>query len=161
MDLDELTAIFADLGARDPESWASSQVTEEINQLGRFLVLKGGWQAVVDDDDTSWIDRLVEQTPIDSDRPYDGAAHAIRRMLDAGVDRNDINQLVRNKQASVLFSVFYLLSDPSMVDGNTYQHWGLFEVDEGGQPLRPIGMLHESVLGTDPTGREMRPRPSR
>ena len=32
------------------------------------------------------------------------------------------------------------------------------EVDEGGQPLHPIDGLHESVLDTDPTGREMRPK---
>jgi hypothetical protein len=34
----------------------------------------------------------------------------------------------------------------------------LFEVSEDGTPGRPIGGLHESVLETDPTGREMRPK---
>jgi hypothetical protein len=38
--------------------------------------------------------------------------------------------------------------------------WALFEVDDNGRPLREIGMLQESVLETDPTGREMRPRSS-
>jgi hypothetical protein len=36
--------------------------------------------------------------------------------------------------------------------------WGLFQLDEEGNPLAPIDFLHESVLGMDPTGREMRPR---
>jgi hypothetical protein len=36
--------------------------------------------------------------------------------------------------------------------------WGLFEVSEDGKVGRPIQGLHESVLQTDPTGREMRPK---
>jgi hypothetical protein len=37
--------------------------------------------------------------------------------------------------------------------------WGLFRVGETGDPIQPrIGGLHESVLETDPTGREKRPR---
>lgn len=159
MDLDQLTAIFADLGAPDPESWAASQLNEGINQLGRFLVLKGAWQGVVDDDDTAWIDRLVETTPSDRDRPFDGIAHALRNMLAVGVDRRDIIQLVRGMQVQALFALLYLIDDPGVVSGNSYQSWALFEVDEDDQPLRPIAGLHESVLQTDPTGREMRPHP--
>jgi hypothetical protein len=37
-------------------------------------------------------------------------------------------------------------------------NWELFEVDSTGKPLHPVDGLHESVLDTDPTGREMRPR---
>jgi hypothetical protein len=36
--------------------------------------------------------------------------------------------------------------------------WVLAQVDEDGDLIGPIGGLHESVLETDPTGREMRPR---
>jgi hypothetical protein len=36
--------------------------------------------------------------------------------------------------------------------------WGLFELDGEGNLGRPIGGLIESVLETDPSGREMRPR---
>ena len=158
MNHEELRAAFTELGAADPEEWAASQTEEDINQLGRFLFLKGGWQAVVDDDDTSWIDRLVVETPEDRVQPFDGIAHALRNLLAAGADPNDLNQLVRGMQADALFQFCYLLDDSSVVDGNTYQDWGLFEVDEDGQPLAPIDGLHESVLETDPTGREMRPR---
>jgi hypothetical protein len=35
--------------------------------------------------------------------------------------------------------------------------WELFEVDDMGNVGRRIGGLHESVLETDPTGREKRP----
>lgn len=36
-------------------------------------------------------------------------------------------------------------------------NWTLFEVTDEGEPLHPIGGLHESVLDTDPSGREMPP----
>jgi hypothetical protein len=36
--------------------------------------------------------------------------------------------------------------------------WGLFLIEESGVPGARIAGLHESVLETDPTGREMRPR---
>jgi hypothetical protein len=35
---------------------------------------------------------------------------------------------------------------------------GLFQTDDDGQPVVPITGLHESVLDTDPTDREMRPK---
>lgn len=35
--------------------------------------------------------------------------------------------------------------------------WTLFLVDENGTPIVPVDALIESVLETDPTGREMRP----
>lgn len=160
MEMEELTAVFAELGARDPGSWAESQINEGINQLGRFLFLKGAWDLVVDDADTSWIDRTVERTPLSGDGPYDGIGHALRQLLTAGADMDDINQVVRGKQAELLFGLCYLLADPSSVAGNVHQQWALFEIDENDRPIRLIDMLHESVLDTDPTGREMRPRPA-
>jgi hypothetical protein len=159
MDTDELTRIFTQLGAPDPEGWAASEITEGINQLGRFLFLKGAWSHVVADDDTTWMDRSIEGTPVGRDRPFDGVAHALRRLIDAGADRNDLNQLVRGMQVELLSGVCSLLDDAAAVEGNQYQHWVLVGVDSAGGPGRPILGLHESVLETDPTGREMRPRP--
>jgi hypothetical protein len=36
--------------------------------------------------------------------------------------------------------------------------WALVQIGDDGDVLGNIGGLHESVLETDPTGREMRPR---
>ena len=157
MDEEELTATFARFGARDPEQWAGSEIREGIPQLARFLFLKGVWQEVVDAGDPSWIDRVVANTPEDSDAPFAGTAHALRRLLEAGADRQDLHEVVRGMQAEMIFGLCYLLDDPGAVEGNDSVDWGLFELDEDDQPARGIGGLHESVLETDPTGREMRP----
>ncbi len=157
MDQEELTATFARLGARDPEQWAASEIQEGIAQLHRYVFLKGAWQEVVDAEDDSWIDRVIANTPEDSDAPFAGIAHALRRLLDAGADRRDVHDVVRGVQAELIFGLCYLLDDSDTVEGNDVVDWGLFELDEDEQPLRPITGLHESVLETDPTGREMRP----
>jgi hypothetical protein len=54
-DLNELTALFEKLGARSPESWARSQLSEGINQLQRFLFLRQAWSLILREDDTDWI----------------------------------------------------------------------------------------------------------
>lgn len=79
-------------------------------------------------------------------------------MLAVGVDKQDINEVVRGMQAALLSNVCYLLDDPAIVEGNAYQAWRLFEIDDEGRPVQPISGLNESVLETGPTGREMRSR---
>lgn len=160
MNKDDLTSIFRNLGAGDPESWADSEVSENIPQLARFMFLKGAWQRIVRDDDTQWIDDVLQNVPAESNDPYAGAAHAVRQMLDAGVSKLAIAQLVRATQAEFLFDLCYMLDDSSSVDGNDdYVDWSFVELDADGNPGRPINGLHESVLATDPTGREVRPHP--
>ena len=159
MEIDELTAVFEELGAPDPHGWARSEVTEGINQLGRYLFLKGAWEHVVDDEDTDWMDRTVQRTSPESDHPFDDVAHGLRRLLANGADKQDLQRVIRGMQVHLLFGLCYLLDDPGVVEGNVYKSWRLFEVDEDGAAGRVIGGLHESVLATDPTGREMRPRP--
>jgi hypothetical protein len=73
---------------------------------------------------------------------------------------------VRTMQYEILFSICYLMDDPHPATEGLENAppelssvgWALFEVDDQGHVGRPIGGLHESLLGTDPTGREMRPR---
>jgi len=62
-------------------------------------------------------------------------------------------------QWELLFGLCYLLDDPGDVEDEVKDMaWGLFQVDEDGRPIAAISSLHESVLETDPTGREMTPQ---
>lgn len=159
-DLDELTALFEKLGAREPASWARSQLEEGIPQLQRFLFLRQAWRNVVREGDTDWIQGEIQRAQQYPDRPYAGVGHALRRCLDKGVSAQDLNDIVRGMQTECLFNICYLLDDPMLTEKELVDFgWGLFQVDSAGNPIPPcIGGLHESVLGTDPTGREMRPR---
>lgn len=157
--LRELTELFRRLGAPEPESWASSQEEEGINQLARFVFLREAWRRVVPPDDPSWIEVSIEESRARPDDPGAGAGPALERMLSAGVDRQDIHELVRVMQWELLSSLCYLLEDPGELEPEIEGlAWALMQVADDGEVLDSIGMLHESVLETDPSGREMRPK---
>ena len=159
----EFTETFRRMGARDPESWAYSELSEGIPQLARFVFLRQAWSAVAKEDDDSWIDHLVAGADDGSEAPFGAVGPAIKRMLEGGVASNDIVDLVRFMQFEILFRVCYQLSDAGVIEGpdgtTTPLFWGLFQLDDQGNAISSIDALHESVLETDPTGREMRPRP--
>ncbi|GMU39129.1 MAG: hypothetical protein AMXMBFR58_38860 [Phycisphaerae bacterium] len=156
---DELAALFRKLGAPEPEGWARSQLSEGIPQLARFLFLRQAWRNVVKEGDPSWIDRYIERAQAHPGEPYAGVGHALKKLRGRGATDNEIIDLVRGMQAELLFSFCYLLEDPGDLEPEVADiGWVLAQVDDDENVLGTIGGLHESVLETDPTGREMRPR---
>ena len=159
-DPQELTELFRSLGCPRPAGWADSQSNEGINQLHRFLFLRQAWQQVITEDDERWIEREIGEATRSPAGPYAGVGHALSRLIELGASRSDIVDLVRGMQAQTLFGICYLLDDPSISESDASDlGWTMVESTEEGEPSdRPIEGLHESVLDTDPTGREMRPR---
>jgi hypothetical protein len=159
MRLEELTDLFRKLGARDPEGWARSQHDEGIDQLARFVFLRQAWKGVVSPDDMSWIDRTIENVKARPSDPGAGIGPALERLLAAGADRKDIHEVVRVMQYELLFSLCYLLDDPGALEPELADlSWRLVHTNEEGETIGTIGGLHESVLDTEPAGREMRPQ---
>ncbi|MEW5927729.1 MAG: hypothetical protein AB1941_09595 [Gemmatimonadota bacterium] len=157
--LPALTKLFAKLGAPNPESWAESQIEEGIPQLARFLFLRQAWREVLPDGDTSWIDSWIEESRRSPDAPYAGVGAALARLRASGADDQDLTELVRGMQAQLLFALCYQLEDPGELEPEVQDVlWALVQVNQDGEVLGHISGLHESVLETDPTGREMRPR---
>ncbi|TLD70640.1 hypothetical protein FEM03_09990 [Phragmitibacter flavus] len=152
MTQDELTEIFRRLGVSNPASWASSQINEGIPQLGRFLVIRAMWDCVTRAGTTNWIDYELKHS---ADTPH---AKALQQMLDAGVSREAMTELVRFKQAESLREVCYLLEDYTSVPQNSnpdtgeeYVRWSLRQLDTEDQPMAwPIDGLHESFWSLDP-----------
>jgi hypothetical protein len=158
-EIKRLTELMRKLGARDPESWARSEVEEGIPQLARFLFLRQAWRSVVSEVDLSWIDRQISYAEAKPNEPYAGAGRALSSLRARGATDEELTDLVRSMQAEVLFHLCYLLEDPGEVEPDVeHVAWALVEVDEEGNARGAISGLHESVLETDPTGREMRPR---
>lgn len=158
-ELHELTELFRKLGAPEPENWASSQLREGINQLGRFLFLRQAWREVVPEDDQSWIQAEINHSDKEPGAPCSGIGSALKNLLAAGADPQDITDVVRVMQYNLLFRLCYLLGDPGELEPEVqHMSWGLVQLDEQGEVVARIDCLHESLLGMDPTGREMRPR---
>jgi hypothetical protein len=155
----QLAALFRKLGAIDPEEWAQSQIEEGIPQLARFLFLRQAWRLVVREGDSTWIGHALAHAEARPADPYAGAGHALRKLRDRGASDEELTDLVRAMQAELLFRFSYLLEDPGDLEPEVSDvSWSLVQTDSDGNVLNNISGLHESVLETDPTGREMRPR---
>jgi hypothetical protein len=158
-DLADLTERFTRLGAPDPAAWARSQINEGIPQLARYLFLRQAWRQVLDEDDREWIDRAIANSRRRPDAPFAGVGAALTRLRTAGASDQDITDVARGMQVELLHAICYLLGDPGSVEPEAAEiAWALVQVGPEGEILDGIGALHESVLETDPTGREMRPR---
>jgi len=111
------------------------------------------------DRDVKWIPTYIERARRDPTAPFSGVGQALERLLACGVALEDLTDLVRGMQAELLFEFCYLLEDPGDVPESVADvAWSLVQVTDDGDILGSIPGLHESVLDTDPTGREMRPR---
>jgi len=154
-----LAALFEKLGAGNPDGWARSQLEEGVPQLARFLFLRQAWRAIVDEGDSTWIATAITRAESKPDEPYAGVGHALRKLRGRGATDEELTDLVRGMQAELLFQLCYLLEDPGDVEPEVADvAWSLVQVDGDGNVLASVNGLHESVLETDPTRREMRPR---
>jgi hypothetical protein len=159
-ELRRLTAVFRDLGADDPESWALSELAEGIPQLAHFIFLKQAWSAIEDERETSWIDRYIEQGKGErAAKTFWGSlGGALERMRARGVADKDLATVVQAMQYLLLGSICGQLDDcdssPINARGDWPRvRWALFQVDSNGKPLKPLGGLHEYADSMDPTGR--------
>lgn len=160
--IQQYTAYFRAFGAANPELWARSQVEEGIPQYDRYVFLHTAWRQIIADGDTTWIELSIAAAQRHPRGPGAGIGPALERLLAAGADRMDLAEVVRVMQWEVLAGLMYQLADSGVVEYPSPTlprvDWALFAVDQEGRPLYPIDSLHESVLNTDPTDREMRPR---
>jgi hypothetical protein len=105
------------------------------------------------------IDARIDRAKNHPNEPGAGSGHALARLHAKGATDEELTDLVREMQAELLFTFCYLLEDPGDVEESVSDiAWALVQADDEENVLGKIGALHESVLETDPTGREMRPR---
>jgi len=156
-DLKSLTEVFRQAGAIDPEMWASSQIEEGINQLGRFSFLKTITSEWLKEDDFNWVDNQIEFNYSQPGDPCSQLPKALKEMLDKNINRETILDLIRVIQFNTLFHVCSTI-DRSFEADTPITSWALFEVDDDDNPKETLIGLHESLLEFDPSGKEMRPR---
>ncbi len=159
MNQEQLASLFRRLGAPNPDGWAASEVQEGIPQLARYLFLRQAWRQVIDESNPTWISEAIARARVYADEPFAGVGHALTRLREKGATDGELTDLVRGMQVQLLSALCYLLEDPGDVEPEvSHLVWALVQVGEEGEVLMSIEGLHESVLETDPTGREMRPR---
>lgn len=159
-EIQELTRRFAALGAPDPQSWAESQINEGFPQLGRYLFLRQAWRQVVAEDDPAWIAAEIDAAAAEPDAPFSAVGHALARLRALGASDDDLVDLARGMQANMLAAFCEVIDDGGVEEEPEAEdvRWVLCQVTGEGEVVGVLDCLHESVLETDPTGREMRPR---
>ncbi|WP_063738835.1 MULTISPECIES: hypothetical protein [Streptomyces] len=135
-DAEKITRLFAALGAEDPESWAGSEVREDLPQLARYRLLRALWQDIRAWDSAS-VDSLRDATDAQGATAPD---HAV-----------DLGRLARLVARETTFGVLYRLADPDGDDlpaGMREQMpgWVLTETTPAGEPThRVLGALYEDL----------------
>jgi hypothetical protein len=148
--------LFRSLGATEPESRAKAETKDDRPALARWLFLQGLWSNVIPDDH-AWPGKWG-----DLDAPVPAA---IQRMLDSGIDPQDLTAVVRDAQINALFNMSQLLDDAAHGIAHLQDkiaenvEWRLVEYDGiNRKTKRLIEGLHESFHQADPTGRRGEPK---
>jgi hypothetical protein len=139
----DLVERMRSLGAPDPESWAQSEITEDIAQEATWLLVRAIW--------ASCINGLTPDTVT----RYAPASRAI----EAGASVEDIIQAMRGYAYEAAFGVLQLLDAGDVEAPADAPGWTLDEVryDEDGNAHRTgrvLNGVYESLLTSDPSGLE-------
>jgi hypothetical protein len=85
-----------------------------------------------------WIDNLIRQSEKNPDAPFADLGPVLKRLLTAGATPRDLSLIARHAAYEAVFGTLYAFSDPGVDDDD-------------------VEMLHESLISSDPSGREGRP----
>jgi hypothetical protein len=105
----------------------------------RAEFLEQVWKQIINPQmSESWIGDAVARFERTPDAPFADLGPALKRLLASGADRRDLCLVARHASYEAAFQVLYMLDDPG-VDRDDNK------------------MMHEELLGADPSGRDGRP----
>ena len=148
-------------GAPDPEVWVRSEITEDIPQGSRFLILRRLWEQTIDPwrEDLSWINARIREAEAEPGEVFCDAGQALKRVTACGIDPRDLGTVARMVAYEAIFDLLSIIDegyDPEI--GKNAPGWALMELDAEQEITgRDLGSLHETILSLDPSGRDGRP----
>ena len=158
----ELVSILRALNADDPESWAQSEISEDIPQLARFLALRRIWPEYINSwirDPGRWVTQSVNGAGKNPQGDFADAGAALGRMMERGVSPADIASVARMVAYETAFAVLNHIDegyDPGAPEDGP--GWLLVETGADGRTTgRHIRGLHKSLFAMDPSARDGQP----
>jgi hypothetical protein len=155
----ELLDKFNALGAKDAEIWVRSEISEDIAQLARYLVLRSIWPDHIESwarNSGTWIGHAVKAVDSQPDDDFAEAGRALGRALAAGVTMADLGAIARMIAYETAFGVLNHIDeghDPAA--GVDAPGWRLVETDaDGAATGRLVVGLHEDILSMAPPRRD-------
>lgn len=98
--------------------------------------LKQAWAEIINSPmQEYWIDNVIRESEKHPDAPFADLGPALKRLIAQGVSRRDLSLISRFASYEAVFQTLYMLGDPGVDDND-------------------VEMMHESLLGADPTGKE-------
>lgn len=135
-ELADLATRLDNAGAKNPLSWAFSEVTEGIPQFGRFLILKT-------------LFTLARSTGDNIDIAYDFDEEIKEKYSEiAGyVGEDKLNSFLSSYSKGIIYNIIDLLDEGNLNYQEDKISWLLMKTDEEGEPTNQIIQgLHEDFL---------------
>lgn len=136
-----------ELGATNAESWVHSEITENIPQLARFLILQQLWKEIesFDKDVSSWTKFFIEDAEKRPQNPFAESGFALKRMIQLGISLEDIGKVAKLVAFESIFQAVHTIDEGYVSEELPF--WELIETDSEGKPTgRSIQGLHEDLL---------------
>ena len=149
--LADLAAKMRQVNLPDPEEAAREELETGSPILATYSFLKWLTDEMVRSGDYAWMDHALQHTEAN---PVLGLA--LRRLLDAGADREELNTLVRIMQFKICDHVCFMLDQVAVSGYVPIQDFGVYHVGGGKSPTedKPIARLealHEEIGAWDPS----------
>ena len=140
-----------ELGAEDPEAWVKSEITEDIAQMARFLILRRLWSDLDAwrDNPSIWIEREIAEAEKKPESSFAEAGRALKRIVSAGASLEDIGLVAEMVAYESTFNVLNLIDESCEPneEGEDLPGWALIETDAEGEATgRLVVGLHEDLF---------------
>lgn len=150
-DIQALEETFRELGARDP-AWSAKAHARGDAILARSVFARSLWDEIANDGSDRWRKTLG----------WPAILTRIEKLLRGEGSEEDMSVVLRQASVNTLMSIVSVLDRGEAEEGRFGEiasgaRWGLFEVDEDGKPLRPLGSWQGLVRNMDPSERMAEP----
>jgi len=147
----KMIARMEELGAEESEAWVESEITEDIAQMARFLILRRLWSDLDawSNDPSAWVDREISSSEEKPESLFSEARRALKRMVDAGVSLADVGKVTQMVAYEATFNALSLIDECGDPDeeGEDLPGWMLVETNaEGEMTGRAVVGLHEDLF---------------
>jgi hypothetical protein len=147
-----LTKIFTEAGIRAPRAWAESEITEHLSHFVAFSITSNIWKAILNPNDEDWIDSIMNSD--DASDPLWDIQADLKEVVASGIDKRMLTRIVRAMQIRSVSQILGLLSDSGraypLVPGAREPNWDIFEVNDDGLPIYPVGPLNAYLEDSEP-----------
>jgi len=136
--LEKLLEKMENSGATRPLDWALSEITENIPQFGRFLMLKGLYDIINDVEENMGL-------ADDIDESYENDIFEVAEQLKETIGEEGLNNFLKSYAKGIMWQVTNLI-DEGNYNSNGEPNWALKELanENDNKSERFINGLHES-----------------